>query len=178
MPTLHRHVHREWWARLRFAHPTKTSVIRPSHLVRNAVDRTLVGADRRPRHCLDHFARAFGIVDPFLVEVIGAGRDAFRAFAGVDHAGIAAMQQLEEMVLGLTVAARIADQALRQSCVLDAVFFFAGLAQRAAVEADDRGVTEVRIDAIEARGVATSSSSITHSSAYHLASALIGRGIG
>jgi hypothetical protein len=36
-----------------------------------------------------------------------------RAFAGIDHAGMAAMHQLEEMVLRLTVAARIADQALR-----------------------------------------------------------------
>jgi len=36
-----------------------------------------------------------------------------RTFAGIDHAGMATMQQLEEMVLRLAVAARIADQALR-----------------------------------------------------------------
>ena len=57
----------------------------------------------------------------------------------------------------LTVAARIADQALRQSRVLDAVFLLAGLVQRAAVEADDRGVTETGIDVVEAGGVETSS---------------------
>src|SRR5689334_8239220 len=125
----------------------EASVIRPGHLVRDAVDRALVGADRRTGHRLDHFARALGIVDPFLVEVIRTGRDAFRAFAGVDHAGIAAMQQLEEVVLRLAVAACVADQALRQPCVLDAVLLLAGLAQRAAVEADDRRVTEIGIDA-------------------------------
>src|SRR5436190_2399878 len=91
----------------------EASVIRPGHLVRDAVDRALVGPNRRTGHRLDHFARAFGIVDPFLVEVIGACRDALRAFAGIDHAGIAAMQQLEEVVLRLAVAARVADQALR-----------------------------------------------------------------
>ena len=128
-------------------------VVARRRLIRNAVDRAFVGPDRRPGHRLDHFARAFGIVDPFLVEVVGAGRDALRAFAGIDHAGIAAMQQLEEMVLRLAVAARIADQALRQSRVLDAVFLLAGLAQRAAVEADDRGVAEVGIDAVEAGGI-------------------------
>jgi hypothetical protein len=54
----------------------------------------------------------------------------------------------------------------------------AGLARRAAIEADDRGVTETGIDDIEAGGVETSSSSIIHLSRYHLASALIGPGIG
>jgi hypothetical protein len=47
-----------------------------STLVRNAVDRAFVGADGRAGHRLDHFARAFGIGDPFLVEIVGAGRDA------------------------------------------------------------------------------------------------------
>jgi hypothetical protein len=41
------------------------------------------------------------------------------------------MQQLEEVVLRLAVAARIADQALGQSGVLDAVFLLAGFPERA-----------------------------------------------
>ena len=46
-------------------------------------------------------------------------------------------------------ASRISDF---DSCgVLDAVFFLAAFAERAAVEADDRRMTEVRVDAVEAR---------------------------
>src|SRR6187549_2996638 len=94
----------KWWARC--ALPTlQNSIIRSSLLVRNAVDRAFVGPDGRPRHRLDHFAGAFGIVDPLLVEVIGTGCDALRAFAGIDHAGVAAVHQLEEMVLRLAIAA-------------------------------------------------------------------------
>src|SRR5882757_98972 len=123
---------------LRFAHPTiAVSVIRSRLLVRDAVDRTFLGTRSRPGHRLDHFPRPFGIVDPLLVEIVGTGRDAARAFAGIDHAGVAAMHQLIEMVLRLPGPARIADQALRELRILDAVFLLAGLAQRTAVKADD-----------------------------------------
>src|ERR1700675_4015059 len=114
------------------------SIIRPGLLVRDAVDRAFLGTRSRTGHGLDHFPRPFGIVDPLLVEIVRTGRDAARAFAGIDHAGVAAMHQLVEMVLRLAGAARIANQALRELRVLDAVFLLAGLAQGAAVEADDR----------------------------------------
>src|SRR5664279_2360891 len=111
-------------------------------LIRDAVDRAFFSPRGRTGHRLDHFARAFRIGDPILVEIVGAGRDAARAFARIDHAGIAAMDQFVEEVLRLARAAGIADQALRQLGILDAVFLLAGLAQGAAVEADDRRVTE------------------------------------
>ena len=41
------------------------------------------------------------------------------------------LQQLEQMVLRLVVAAGVADQILRQAGVLDAVLLFAGFAERA-----------------------------------------------
>ena len=63
------------------------------------------------------------------------------------------MQQLVEVVLRLAGAARVADQGLRELRVLDAVLLLAAFAQRAAVEADDRGVAEVGIDAVEAGGI-------------------------
>src|ERR1700681_3813652 len=50
-------------------------------LIRDAVDRAFVRARGRTGHRLDHFARTFGIGDPILVEIVGAGRDATRAFA-------------------------------------------------------------------------------------------------
>src|SRR3982074_418347 len=99
-----------------------------------AADRTFVSPRGRAGHRLGHFARAFRIGDPLLIEIVGADRDAARAFAGIDHAGIAAMDQLVEVVLRLLVAAEIADQALRQSCILDAVFLPAGPAEGAAVD--------------------------------------------
>src|SRR6202171_5626441 len=126
------------------------SVIGRRLLIRDAVDRTFFSPRGRAGHRLDDFARAFRIGYPLGVEIVGAGRDATRAFAGIDHAGIAAMDQFIEMVLRLAVAAEMADQALRQRRILDAVSLLAGLAQGAAVEADDRGVAEVGIDAVKA----------------------------
>src|ERR1019366_4785091 len=122
-------------------------------LIRDAVDRAFVSPRGRTGHRLDQFARAFRIGDPILVEIVGAGRDAARAFAGIDHAGIAAMDQLVEVVLRLAGAAGIADQALRQLGILDAVFLLAGLAEGAAVEADDRRVTEVGISTAAKRAM-------------------------
>src|ERR1700733_1611374 len=121
--------------------------------VRNTVDRAFLGADRGPGERLDHFACGFGIGDPLRVELVWARRIALVAVAGVDLAGVAAVQQLEQMVLRLAGAAEIADQRLRQRGILDAVFFFAALAQGAAVETDDRGMTEIRVDPVETGGI-------------------------
>src|SRR3954451_11192107 len=129
------------------------SVVARPRIIRNAVDRAFSRPRSRAGHCLDHVSRALGIGDPILVEIIGTGRDAARTLAGIDHAGVAAVDQLVEMVLRLTVAARIPDQMLRELGVLDSIVLLAALAERAAVEADDRGVTEVRIDAVETGGV-------------------------
>jgi hypothetical protein len=90
-----------------------SSIIGRRLLVGDAVDWAFVGAGGRAGHRLDHFAGAFGIVDPLLVEIVGTGGDSARAFAGIDHAGIAAMDQLIEVVLRLPRAARIANQVLR-----------------------------------------------------------------
>jgi hypothetical protein len=75
------------------------------------------------------------------------------AFARVDLAGVAAVQQLEQVVLRLAVLAEVADQALGQRGVLDAHVLLAAFAQRAAVEADDGRVAEVAVHAVEAGGV-------------------------
>ena len=67
--------------------PTLQSlVICPRLLVWNPVDRALGRPRGRARHRLDHFAGAFGIGDPFRTEVVGTGRQALGAFAGIDHA--------------------------------------------------------------------------------------------
>jgi hypothetical protein len=63
------------------------------------------------------------------------------------------MHQLEEMVFRLAGAARVADQLFESCGVLDAVFLLAAFAERAAVEADDRRVAEIGVDAVEARGI-------------------------
>src|SRR5260370_42395651 len=89
---------------------------------------------------------------PRLIESVGAGCEAARPFAGIDHAGIAAMDQFIEVVLRLAVAADIADQVLRQPRILDAILLLAGLAQRAAVEADARGVTDAGIGTVKSGG--------------------------
>ena len=77
--------------------------------VGDAVDRALLGAHGAAGDRLDHLARAFGVVDPLRVEVVGAGGHALVALAGVDLAGVAAVQQLEQVVLRLAVAAEVAD---------------------------------------------------------------------
>src|SRR5258708_22664515 len=119
-------------------------------LVRNAIDRAFVDAHGGSREGFHHLARAFGIGNPLEIEVVRTRRDAAIAFAGIDHAGIAAVYQLEEMIFGLSGAAGVADQRLRDRGILDAVVLLAAFAQGAAVEADDRRVTEIRVDAVEA----------------------------
>src|SRR5579883_6905 len=129
------------------------SAMRRRLLIRDAFDRAFLGADGRARQGLDHGARALGIGDPLLVEVIRADRFAAHILAGVDLAGVAAMHQLEEVILRLHVAPRIADQRLRELRILDAHILFAAFAERAAVEADDGGMAEIGVDAVEARGI-------------------------
>ena len=83
--------------------------------IRKAFDRRFCGPDGLPRERLDTFARAFRIVDPLAVELVGTGRHALITFTRIDQAGIAAVQQLEQVVFALAVLAEVADQALRQS---------------------------------------------------------------
>src|SRR3984957_20958023 len=129
------------------------SVIARGQLIRDALDRALVVSCGRAGHRLDLFTGAFRIGNPVLVEIVRTGRDTARAFARIDHAGIAAMNQLVEVVLRLAVAARIADQALRELSILDAVLLLTSLAEGATVKADNRRVTEVGIDAVKAGGI-------------------------
>src|SRR6185437_13863029 len=118
------------------------SAMRGRLLVRDSLDWTFVGSDGRPG--------ALGVGDPLFVEVVRAGGYPARVFARVDLARVAPMDELEQVVLRLHVPARIADQSLRQLRVLDTVVLLAALAERAPVEADDRRVPEVRVDAVEA----------------------------
>src|SRR6266481_2227077 len=97
-------------------------------LVRDALDRALLRTDRASRKRLDHLPRALGVGDPFGIEFIRTGRHAAIAVARVDHAGVAAVDQLEEMVLRLAGLARVADQRLGALGVLNAVVFLAAFA--------------------------------------------------
>ena len=54
------------------------------------------------------------------------------------------MKQLEQVILGLTILAEVTYQVLAQGRVLNAVFLFAAFPQRASIETDDGGMTEVR----------------------------------
>src|SRR5258708_6750023 len=123
------------------------------HLVRNALDWRLLRSHGLAGEGFHHLSGAFGIGDPFVVELVRAGSDAAIAFAGIDHSGVAAVHQFEEMIFGLSVLARVADQHLGKLRVLNAVLFLAAFAEPAAVEADDRRGTEVRIDTVEAGSV-------------------------
>src|SRR5450755_5082673 len=67
-------------------------------LVWNSLDRSFVGSHGGPGKGFHHFPCSFGIGDPLVVELVGARRDAAVAFAGIDHSGITAVHQLEEMV--------------------------------------------------------------------------------
>src|ERR1700733_2108574 len=66
------------------------------YLVGNPVDRRLFGSHGGSGKGFHHLAGAFGIGDPFVVELIGTRRDTAIAFAGIDHPGVTAMHQLEE----------------------------------------------------------------------------------
>src|SRR5262245_2695138 len=68
-------------------------------LVRNAFNRALFGPDRRPRQSLHHGACAFGIGDPFLIEVVRTNCLTSYVLARIDLAGVSAMHKLEQMIL-------------------------------------------------------------------------------
>src|SRR6266849_136844 len=123
------------------------------HLVWNSLDRAFLSPDGRSRHRFDHLAGTFRIGDPVLVEFVRADGVTASVLTRVDHAGIAAVHQLEEVVLRLHVAPGVAYQRHRELGVLYAVLFLATFPQRAAIKADDRGVTEIGVDAIEARRI-------------------------
>src|SRR3982751_6282097 len=108
--------------------------------MRQPFDRALFDANGTPRDGLHILSRLIGITHPGRIEIERACRDALVALAGIDRAGVAAMQQLEEMVLGLAGPARIPDQRLRQRRILDAVILFTAFAERATVKSDDRGM--------------------------------------
>src|SRR5690606_34897277 len=74
-----------------------------SAVVGDALHRTLRSTHRGTGQRLDLLLRSEGVGDPLLVEVEGALRHALGAFVRVDLAGVAAVQQLEEVVLGLAV---------------------------------------------------------------------------
>ncbi len=98
-------------------------------------------------------ARLPGVARPQPVEVERALRQARRALARRLGTGVAPVHELEQVVLQLVVGPRVPDRRHRELRVLDAIRLLAGLAQRAAVEPDDRGVPEVRVHAVEPGGV-------------------------
>src|SRR6266567_4329652 len=122
------------------------SILRPG---RQRSDRTARHADGIAGEGLDAVLCLGRVVHPFAVEVERALRDAVLAVARGMHPGVAAVQQFEQMVLRLVVCPCVPDRGDRQLRVLDAVFLLAGLAERAAVEPDERRMTEIRIDAVE-----------------------------
>ena len=116
----------------------------------DARDRTLFRTHGWTGKGFDHLARAFGIIDPLRVEVVWAGCDTLMVLAGIYFAGVAAMQQLEQVIFGLHIFACITDQRCRQLRVLNAHILLAAFAHGAPVKADDGRVTEIRIHPIEA----------------------------
>src|SRR5207237_412433 len=78
-------------------------------LVGHTGDGAFRGADRLARHRLDLLAGFIRVADPVAVELIGTLGDSGALFAAVDGAGVAAVEQFEEMVLGLGVGAEVAD---------------------------------------------------------------------
>src|SRR5450830_900106 len=130
--------------------------------VGNTRHRTLRRAGGLARNRFDLGACRLRIVDPGLVEIEGTIGHAGRRFAGVDLAGVTAMQQLEQMVLRLPVAARVADRADRQFGILDAHLFGLAFAQGAAVEADNGRVAEIGIHAVKAGRVGDGDVDVVH----------------
>jgi hypothetical protein len=63
------------------------------------------------------------------------------------------VHELEEVVLGLHVPARVAYERFRQRGILEAILLLAALPERAAIETDDRRVAEVGVDAVETGGI-------------------------
>jgi len=68
-------------------------------LMGDAVNRAFIGADGRTRNGLDIGPRLRGIGNPGAIKLVGTFRHAAIAVAGIDHARVTAVQQLEQMVL-------------------------------------------------------------------------------
>src|SRR5690606_19651101 len=107
----------------------------------------------RTGQLLDVVARLLGVHHPGAVELERAVGHPAVAVTGVVDAGVPAVQQLEQVVLRLVVGARVANLRDRQLGVLDAHLLLAAFAEGTAVEADDRGMPEVAVDATEAGGI-------------------------
>src|SRR5450830_711111 len=131
-------------------------------LVRYARHRTLRRAGSLARDRFDLSTCSLRIVDPGLVEVERAIGNASGRFAGIDLAGIAAVQKFEEVVLRLPVAARITDGADRQLGILNAHFLGLAFAQRAPVEADNRRMAEIGIHAVKTGGIGDGNVDVIH----------------
>src|SRR5260370_18161969 len=119
------------------------------HLVWNSLDGAFVGSDGRSRHRFDHLAGTLRIGDPVLVEFVRADGVTASVLTRVDHAGIATVHELEEVILRLHVASGVAYQRHRKLGVLYAVLFLTTFAQRAAIKADDRQVPQIGAHAVE-----------------------------
>src|SRR6516162_603784 len=122
-------------------------------LVWNAFDRALFGPDRRTRQSLHHSARAFRIGDPFLIEVVWTKGLASYVLSRINLARVSTMDKLEQVILRLHVATRVTDQRLGKLRILNTHVLFAAFTQGPAIEADDGRMAEVRIDAVEPRGI-------------------------
>src|SRR5260370_12406978 len=92
----------------------RLALVMRRHLVRTALDWCLLRSHGLAGEGFHHLSGAFGIGDPFVVELVRAGSDAAIAFAGIDHSGVAAVHQFEEMIFGLSVFARLAVQHLEK----------------------------------------------------------------
>src|SRR5262245_32158872 len=86
-------------ARANTSQMAPASSLRVCLLIRNAGNRAFLGAHGWPGQGFDHLLGAFRIGDPLLVEVVRASGHALVALTRVDLARVAAMQQLEQMVL-------------------------------------------------------------------------------
>jgi len=93
----------------------------------------------------------------------GAGRaGTLLSFAALVHAGVAAVEQLEEVVLALVLAPRGADPRDGELGVVHLVGALAALAERAPVVADDRRVPEVAVHAVVPRRVGDRDVHVVH----------------
>src|SRR5579875_2915022 len=131
----------------------RRSAMRGRLLVWNSLDWALLGANRRTGDRFNHRAGRFRIGHPLLIKVVGTHRLAARILTRIDPPRISPVQQLEEMVLRLHVAPRVANQRLGELRVLNAVLLLSAFAERPAVEADNGRVAEIRINPVKAGGI-------------------------
>ena len=122
-------------------------------LIRNALNRCILYTRHISCELLDLLLGTLGIIYPIAVEFKLALRLAELVFLGIDRAGIASVQELVKMVLGLPVLAGITDRRNGKLCVLIAVFLSSADTECSAVKTDQRGMTEVGIDTVISRSV-------------------------